>query len=111
MTGTVFTLQFADTSGGAPRVATVTGEIDVTNADDFAESVRELSEHRPVVLDLSSLRYLDSAGFTALDRLLVEGDAVIVIALGSLVHRAAVVMELPFQPDADSALQAAQAIR
>ncbi len=109
MTDTVFSLRLADTTNGNPSVAAVTGEIDVTNTEEFAEAVSALCSERPVVLDLSSLRYLDSAGFAALDRLLVEGSVVVVIAPGSLIHRAAVVMELPFHDDTDSALQAALA--
>jgi anti-anti-sigma factor len=107
MTGAVFTVQVADTSGGIASVATVAGEIDVTNTEDFTESINGLSADRPLVLDLSPLRYLDSAGFAALDRLLVERSVAIVISPDSLVHRAAVVMELPFHADTDSALQAA----
>ena len=109
MSGTVFTLQLADTPDGAASVATVGGEIDVTNAEDFTESINGLSGNRTVVLDLSPLRYLDSAGFAALDRLIVERGVVIVISPESLVQRAAVVMELPYHPDTDSALQAAEA--
>ena len=109
MNETVFTLQIADTPDGDPILATVGGEIDVTNTDDFTRAVSGLSGNRPVVVDLSPLRYLDSAGFAALDRLIVEGSAVIVISPDSLVRRAAVVMELPFHHDTDSALQAAQA--
>ena len=109
MSGTVFTLQLADAPDGDPILATVGGEIDVTNTDDFTRAVSGLSGNRPVVVDLSPLRYLDSAGFAALDRLIVERGVVIVISPESLVQRAAVVMELPYHPDTDSALQAAEA--
>ncbi len=109
MTGAVFALQLAKRADGIPPVATVTGEIDVTNSEGFVESVNALSGDRPVVIDLSSLRYLDSAGFAALDRLLVERSVLIVLAPDSLLHRAAVVMELPCYADADSALEAARA--
>jgi anti-anti-sigma factor len=102
-------LQIADKPDGDPILATIGGEIDVTNTDDFTRAVSGLSGNRPVVVDLSPLRYLDSAGFAALDRLIAEGSAVIVISPQSLVRRAAVVMELPFHHDTDSALQAAQA--
>jgi anti-sigma B factor antagonist len=106
MTGAVFTMQLEDTSDGAPNVATVSGKIDVTNTEDFTQSIKALAGARPLIVDLSSLRYLDSAGFAALDRLLIECNVAIVIAPGSLVQRAAVVMELPFHHDTDSALQA-----
>jgi anti-anti-sigma factor len=106
MTGAVFTLQLTDASDGAPSVATVTGEIDVTSTEEFTQSINRLPADRPIVVDLSPLRYLGSAGFAALDRLLVERSVVIVIAPDSQVHRAAVVMELPFHADTDSALAA-----
>lgn len=109
MTEAIFSVQFADAPDGLLRVATVTGEIDVTNTEDFINSVNALSGDRPIVIDLSPLRYLDSAGFAALDRLLVERSVLIVIAPDSLVHRAAVVMELPFFVDAESAFEAARA--
>jgi anti-sigma B factor antagonist len=106
MTEAVFTLQLADTPDGAPSVVTVSGEIDVTNTEDFADSISGLAADRPLVLDLSPLRYLDSAGFAALDRLLGKRNVVIVIAQESPVHRAALVMELPFHTCTDSALAA-----
>jgi anti-sigma B factor antagonist len=111
MNDALFSVQLADSSDDAPNVATVTGEIDVTNTDDFTKSITGLPGGRPVIVDLSPLRYLDSAGFAALDRLLVERSLVIVIAPKSRIHRAAVVMKLPFFADTDSALQAVRAGR
>lgn len=105
MSDAIFRFQFVDTPDGGPRIAVVTGEIDVTNAEDFTDGARGLSATRPVVLDLSSVRYLDSAGFAALDRLIADRTVLIVIAPHSGIHRAAVVMELPFHHDTDSALR------
>ncbi len=104
-----FTLQLADTPAGSPSVATVSGEVDVTNAEDFSKSLRALSDNRPVVVDLSPLRYLDSAGFAVLDSLVAERTVSIVIAPESSIHKAAALMELPFYRDTDSALRSSQA--
>ena len=109
MTEAAFRLHLVDMPADDASVATVTGEIDVTNAEEFIECVDGLSATRPVVLDLSRVRYLDSAGFAALDRLLAERTVLIVIAPDSGVYRAAVVMELPFHHDTDSALRIVQA--
>ena len=105
MSQAVFQLQRVDTPEGAPSVARVSGDVDVTNAEDFTESISALSSVRPVVVDLSLLNYLDSAGFDALDRLLAADKVSIVIAPDSPIHRAAVVMELPFQQDTGSAIR------
>ncbi len=109
MTEAVFSLQVVDTPAGNPSVAKVTGEVDVTNAEDFSKSIRALSDSRPVVVDLSPLRYLDSAGFAALDTLLAERTVLLVIAPESGIRKAAAVMELPFHHDTDSALRKSQA--
>lgn len=101
MTEATFRLQLVDRPTDAASVATVTGEIDVTNAEDFIECIRGMSATRPIVVDLSRIRYLDSAGFAALDRLLAERTVPIVIAPDSGIHKAAVVMELPFHHDTD----------
>lgn len=105
MSRAVFELLAVETPAGTPSVANVTGEVDATNAEDFTGSITALSAARPIVVDLSRLSYLDSAGFAALDRLLADGIILIVIAPDSPIHRAAVIMDLPFQQDAGSALR------
>lgn len=105
MSEAVFRFHVVDTPDNVPSLATVTGEIDVTNAQAFIECVGGLSEARPVVLDMSSVGYLDSAGFAALDRLIANRTVLIVIAPGSGIYKAAVVIELPFHHDTDSALR------
>ena len=109
MSRSVFELRPADASASTSSVATVTGEVDVTNAEDFTKSIAALPGSRPIVVDLSRLSYLDSAGFAALDRLLADRTVLIVIAPQSPIHRAAVVMDLPFQQDTGSALQSLEA--
>jgi anti-sigma B factor antagonist len=110
MSRTVFKLQSlgSDCPPAAPAEMAVTGEIDVTNADEFAQSVMALDNGRPIILQLSGLGYLDSAGFAALDRLLAQGAIVVVLSPESIVHKAAELMELPFHHDAETARQVLQ---
>ena len=109
MSRAVFNLKSVDMPGGTRSVARVTGEVDVTNTDDFTQSITALAGVRLIVVDLSRLSYLDSGGFAALDRLLADGTVLIVIAPDSPIHSAAGVMALPFQQDTDSALQTLEA--
>src|SRR5262245_47051324 len=89
---TVETLRIGGTSRAAVRV---TGEIDVTNACDFIQTIKEMDAPRPLIVDLSNLLYVDSAGFAALDQLLAHRAVVIVLDLNSPVHTAATLMRLP----------------
>jgi anti-anti-sigma factor len=89
-----------------PVAVTVTGEVDASNVVDFNRAVRDLPGDRPVVLQLSSVRYLDSAGFSALDRLLADGEIVIVLAPDSFMYRVAELMCMPIHHDAKAARKA-----
>ncbi|MFL6126781.1 STAS domain-containing protein [Actinophytocola sp.] len=90
----------------APAVVAVTGEIDITNASDFAGSVEEIPSTRPTILDFSDVRYLDSAGFAALSDILAARKAAIVIPVSSPVRRAAALMSLPHHATVDAARDA-----
>ncbi|MGI5478784.1 STAS domain-containing protein [Streptomyces lavendofoliae] len=48
---------------GTPRLA-VTGEIDMSNAGSLADALN--ATHGPLVLDLTAVGYLDSAGLSVL---------------------------------------------
>lgn len=63
--GRTFDITSAD--AGGITVLTVTGEIDLTNADVLQRAVDRTSANS-VVLDLSRVAYLDSSGIRALDR-------------------------------------------
>lgn len=53
------------------------GELDITNADEFAELVEgELRGGRRVSLDLSELRFMDSSGLRVLIRMSKVGQEV-----------------------------------
>ncbi|MGW6056745.1 STAS domain-containing protein [Streptomyces sp. NPDC055189] len=89
-------------------VVKVTGEIDTTNADAFAAEVGELPGPRPLVLDLSNVLYLDSAGFAVLDRLISRQTVRIVISPGSRTHTAATLLSIPHYAAVDLAVAAAE---
>jgi len=52
---------------GTPRVI-ATGEIDISNIHVFTEALTTASEgsRRPITVDMSTVKYLDSAGINAL---------------------------------------------
>ncbi len=54
---------------GTPRV-TAAGEIDISNIDLFSQALTTASEgaRGPITVDLSAVKYLDSAGINALFR-------------------------------------------
>ena len=58
---------------------------------------------RPVILQLSPIKYLDSAGFAALDRLLEQSAIVLVLSPDSFLYRVAELMCLPLHHDAEAA--------
>lgn len=64
-------------------VLTVTGEIDLTNADSLEQAV-DGTASRAVVLDLTEVAYLDSSGIRAIDRsrrrLVAEDRALLVVS-------------------------------
>ena len=104
MTRAVFQLQTPDGRGAAtPTEVIVTGEVDASNVQEFTQSVQELPGARPVILQLSSVKYLDSAGFAALDRLLEENAIVIVLSPDSFMYRVAELMCLPLHHDTEAA--------
>ena len=110
MTRAVFQLHNPD--GGAeedvPAEVTVTGEVDVTNVAAFTRSVLAVPGPRPVILQLSKVKYLDSAGFAALDRLLEQNAIVLVLAPDSFMYRVAELMCLPIHHDAETARRVLQ---
>ncbi len=90
----------------AKLLAEVSGEIDFTNANRFARAIRSLGGPRPLVLDLTGLRYVDSAGFAALDHLLRQHAITIVLNPHSPIRAAAKLIELPCHDTIADAVQA-----
>jgi anti-sigma B factor antagonist len=110
MTRAVFELQSSESAPAAatPAEVTVTGEVDVTNVDEFTRSVLGVPGPRPIILELSGLKYLDSGGFAALDRLLEQNAIVLVLSPDSFMYRVAELMCLPIHRDFESARRALQ---
>lgn len=102
MTSAAFTLTVHAVDESRAAV-TVTGEIDVTNAADFIRSIDGITARRPLIVDLSGLQYLDSAGFAGLDELLGRGAIVIVLDPHSPVRAAATLLGLPCHDSIDAA--------
>lgn len=65
-----------------------------TNATGFARAVRTGTDPG-AVLDHSSLRYLDCAGFAALDELIAEHRVAVVLSPGSVLRTVARLVGLP----------------
>ena len=65
----VFSLDVAAGEDGQTIVA-VAGELDLANADRFAIAVAEQLSRGPVLVDLSGLTFMDSAGVRAVDAML-----------------------------------------
>jgi anti-anti-sigma factor len=73
----------------------VSGEIDVANVRAFTREINDLPGTRPVVVDLSDLEYMDSAGFAARDGLLSQRQIAVVLDPHSPVRAAAKLTGLP----------------
>jgi anti-sigma B factor antagonist len=56
-------------SGVAQTVLALTGEIDIANVDEVAESVRAELAAGPVLVDLAELSFIDSSGLRMLAEL------------------------------------------
>jgi anti-sigma B factor antagonist len=107
VTRAVFQLQTPNGDDArTPVEVIVTGEVDASNVGEFARSVQELPGERPVILQLSRIKYLDSAGFAALDRLLAENAVVIVLSPDSFMYRVAELMCIPLHHDTKTARRA-----
>ena len=81
----------------------MTGEVDVTNVEEFTHSV--LARAGPAARHSSAERAQipDSAGFAALDRLLEQNAIVLVLSPDSFMYRVAELMCLPIHHDPETA--------
>lgn len=86
-----------------PPAAAVAGELDRTNVAAFTDDLTAVPGSRPVILDMSELRYIDSIGFGTVIQMVERHLVVIVLAPVSLLRRAAAVMGLPFHDHVEAA--------
>lgn len=106
MTQPLFNLASREIADRTPKVVVVeaTGEVDAANAAEFARAVEGVAGPRPLVLDLSGLDYMDSAGFSAVDGLLARQVITIVLDPHSPIRAAAKLIELPSHDTIQDAL-------
>jgi len=101
-----FTVAIRPPVNGAYTAVAVSGDVDITNAAAFRVAIAELDGPRPLIVDLSPLRYLDSAGFAALDQLLTQPGIAVVLDPASPVRAAADIMGVPCHDTLDAAVAA-----
>lgn len=82
-------------SSGTVTTVEVYGDVDSTNSTDLSNALRELA-FPALIVDLSLVDYLDSAGFAMIDRLLGQAPVAVVISPGSVMRTAAELVSLPF---------------
>lgn len=94
-------------------VATVAGEIDLTNVDAIESRILDAARRErvsSVVLDISPIEYLDSAAFAAVHRMTAVVPVRLVLAPTAMVYRAVMVAGLdrmaPTYDTVDAALHA-----
>jgi len=82
-------------SGSTVPAVQIHGEVDAANATDLSNALHELATPA-LIIDLSLVGYLDSAGFAMIDRLLDEIQVVLVVSPDSVIRPAAELINLPF---------------
>jgi anti-sigma B factor antagonist len=85
----------AEGSGDTVPAVQIRGDVDAANAADLSNALRELAASA-LIIDLSLVDYLDSAGFAMIDRLLDEAPVAVVISPDSVMRPAAELINLPF---------------
>ena len=70
-----FSLRVRQTPNGGQTAVHVSGDVDITTADDLDREVRAQMERAPVLLDLSEVTFMDSSGLRALDALVRHSRA------------------------------------
>ena len=96
---TSFELEVIDVRDPVARHVSVTGELDLTNADALGAAVVEASgDSCPIALDLTQVTFVDSAALHMLfrtSRLLGPGSFGIVVPSGSPIARTFEIVGLP----------------
>jgi anti-anti-sigma factor len=101
-----FQLSSRELRGRSPAVVVVeaTGEVDATNAAGFGVAIVAVEGPRPLIVDLSRIDYIDSAGFAVVDRLLSRQIITVVLDPHSPIRAAAKLIELPCHDTVEDAL-------
>lgn len=94
-----------DVDNSHPIEVAVTGEVDAANAAAFTQAIHALPGSRPLIVNLSSAFYFDSAGFAALDRLLAGKEVVLVVEPSSTLFAATALVCMPTHPSCSAARQ------
>ena len=100
------TTRSLDSTGPPLTVVEVDGEIDVTGAQAFAQAIIDVARPATLILDLTNLKYLDSAGFAALDRLLSQRPIAVVLEPHSPIRGAVKLVGLRYYDSVDVAAEA-----
>jgi anti-anti-sigma factor len=80
------------TGAGGTTIAGLRGEIDLSNVPDVEDQLTEIGRAAEVlVVDLTNLEYIDSAGFGMLERLGRNLELRVVVPDGAVIRRAFVV--------------------
>jgi anti-sigma B factor antagonist len=107
LTQPLFSLTAREVTDRTPTVVVVraTGEVDAANAADFRRAIEDIPGSRPLVVDLSGLDYIDSAGFATIDQLLSRRAIIVVLDPHSPIRPAAKLIELPSHDTIEDALR------
>lgn len=79
---------------GSPNVYSISGEVDLTNAPDLERQVLSSLGSERFALDLTPLRFIDSAGLRMLTRLGERFDFALIVPDESLVRRTIEIVNL-----------------
>ena len=107
MTQPLFSLTTREITDRTPMAVVVraTGEVDATNAAAFSRAIDRVQGPRPLVVDISGLDYIDSAGFAAVDQLMSRQAVIVVLDPHSPIRAAAKLIELPSHDTVEDALR------
>ena len=70
-----FSIRTRVASDGQEAIVIVSGDVDLTTADELVQVVRQALARGPVLLDLREVSFMDSSGLRALDALVRDSRA------------------------------------
>jgi anti-anti-sigma factor len=81
------TYQLSVHEQGRLAVARIGGEIDQSNVAQISEALRQAGSKGPLIVDLTAVQYLDSAGVAMLDDVRKQTDLTLVAPIRSIPRR------------------------